>query len=139
VFALVDVDDYERVSQILWYLKSGYPRATDKRFLHRLIAGDPPAGSVVDHLDRNRLDNRKSNLRSATFQESTVNRGMFKNNTSGYKGVWFESKWRAGVGINGRYVKLGSFETAEDAARAYDEAALKNFGPHALLNFPVKN
>lgn len=94
---------------------------------------------MIDHINRQPLDNRAENLRFLSAQGSTQNRGFFKNNTSGFKGVWYEtniSKWRAGITVGYKKIKLGSFATPEAAAEAYDQAAKEHFGELAVLNFP---
>lgn len=95
---------------------------------------------MVDHIDRNGLNNTKANLRLATDQESTRNRGAHirrKNLTCEYKGVSKQhQKWIARIKVDGRDTYLGSFSDPIEAARAYDNAALELFGVFAYLNFP---
>ena len=90
-------------------------------------------GMIVDHINGNRLDNRKVNLRVCRLYENNRNIGISPKNTSGYKGVSFISKkrkWRAYIHIKGRQKHLGLFETAEEAAQAYETAAAKFFGTY---------
>lgn len=140
-FAIVDDDMFERVSEICWTWHNGYASIHHKGrrhlFLHHLVIGSPPNSLQVDHINRNRLDDRRENLRFVTREGNMRNRGALKNNKSSYKGVWLEDKWRACIRIDGHTKHLGSFETAEEAASAYDKAACEAWGEHAALNFPV--
>lgn len=91
----------------------------------------------VDHINGNRGDNRISNLRLATCSENLCNRVRQKNNTSGLKGVsWIGQyqKWQATIRFGGRNKFLGRFDTKEEAANAYNEAALKHHGEFAMLD-----
>jgi HNH endonuclease/AP2 domain len=91
----------------------------------------------IDHKDRNRLNNQRDNLRSATRQEQVQNTTKRKNTASKYKGVsWWKNKWKARIVINGKSIHLGYFDNEEDAARAYDRAAKRAFGEFMVLNFP---
>lgn len=97
-----------------------------------------PKGFHTDHIDGDPLNNQCSNLRTATKSENQRNRGKQKNNTSGYKGVtWHKHSktWDAKIVINNKTVHLGSFHTPEEAARAYDTAALDIHGEFAYTNF----
>jgi hypothetical protein len=146
---LVDDDDVDKALTFSWALNDkGYAVATyresgKKRHvrLHRLVL-DFPRGMQVDHVDGNRRDNRKRNLRVASHGENLRNRGGHKRNgvkTSRYKGVHFSRerrRWVAGIGVDGRRVPLGRFTCEVQAARAYDEAARKHHGSFAFLNFP---
>ncbi len=111
-------------------------------WMHRIIVSrmlerDLESHEYVDHVDGNGLNNTRSNLRLADSSQNGSNRGKPCNNTSGYKGVtWYKKyeKWRASIKFQKRDIFLGSFDTKEDAARAYNEAALKYHGEFARLN-----
>jgi HNH endonuclease/AP2 domain len=81
---------------------------------------------VVDHRDRNKLNNKIENLRECTKSENERNRVKYSNNTSGYKGVWFHNqrqKWCAEITVNSKSIKLGLFDTPELASKAYEAAS----------------
>jgi hypothetical protein len=100
-------------------------------YLHKLCAG-PHDGFEVDHVNHNKLDNRTENLRLATRQQNGAWR---KHYNSGLKGVRkHRHKWVARISIFGREKHLGSFETQEQAARAYDAAAVEAYGEFAYTN-----
>lgn len=106
--------------------------------IHKLIL-PVKDGMQVDHINGNKLDNRKENLREVTHQQNQWNKGLYKSNTSGYIGVsWRErdKKWRAQIKINKENRHLGFFDDPVEAARAYDKAAVEFFGKYAYLNFP---
>jgi hypothetical protein len=107
--------------------------------MHRDIM-NAPSGLLVDHRNRNPLDNRRANLRLATHSQNMQNREKIgKKTTSRFKGVSFDKKknlWRADICYRGKIIFLGYFENEIDAARAYDAAAKKYHGEFARLNFP---
>lgn len=108
----------------------------EPQLLYRIIAG-ATEGEEVDHVNRDRLDNRKSNLRKCTRQENACNRGKAKHNKSGYKGVYWckgRRKYRAQIQARGKHRLLGQFDVAQDAARAYDNAAKELHGEFAVTN-----
>jgi hypothetical protein len=105
-------------------------------YMHRLIAG-ATALQVVDHRDGNGLNNRRENLRIATIAQNQWNSGSHKDCRCGFKGVAeSKSRFTARIRAGRTGIYIGSFATAEEAARAYDEKAIELFGEFARLNFP---
>lgn len=142
-FAKVDDDDYDILAQHKWCLSHGYAVHRINGVassMHREIICSPP-GFEIDHINMDKLDNRKCNLRVCSTQENQRNRGKQSNNTSGYKGVcWHKptSKWGVSITARGRQLHLGLFVLPEEAARAYDSAARKYHGEFAYFNFPAE-
>ncbi len=104
--------------------------------LHRLVM-NAPKGTEIDHIDGDRCNNRKRNLRCCTGLQNKRNRSKNTNNTSGFKGVtWHKKagKWEAQLQRGARHSYLGLFERREEAARAYNKAALEWHGEFAKLN-----
>ena len=98
--------------------------------MHRVILG-VSKGILVDHRDRNGLNNRRSNLRPANHAQNGWNRKLASNNKSGIHGVSFITrydKWMAAIRVNGRRINLGLFGDKNDAAKAYKDAVLKYRG-----------
>jgi len=100
-------------------------------YMHKLIRPGPE----VDHRNGNGLNNRWGNLRIATRRQNNINR--LHTNAAGYRGIAQTAfgNWQAQIRVEGRRIYLGRFDTAEDAARAYDEAAKLHHGEFAILNF----
>lgn len=102
-------------------------------YLHRAIMR-PRQDEVVDHINGNPLDNRRSNLRVCSQEENSKNRKLACNNTSGVTGVsryirhGRKPKWQAHISINKRQVNLGSYDLFEDAVNARQEAEIKHYG-----------
>lgn len=138
--AIVDDEDFESLSQFKWHCSVGYAmrREYPSRkilLMHRVIL-NPPEGKEPDHINGDRLDNRRCNLRISTRSENNLNKNVQKNSSSGFKGVSWKkgrSKWRAYMGG----AHIGHFNTKEEAAKAYDKKALEVFGEFAKLNFPT--
>jgi hypothetical protein len=117
-----------------WHLRNGYaaasPHVDMQIYLHHLIAGKPSKGFDVDHINGDKLDNRRGNLRVVTHQQNTQN--IWKpraNATSRFRGVgWFarDKKWRATVTVKGRIHQLGLFDTEEEAARVASDFRAKH-------------
>ncbi len=143
-YALVDDEDYERLSVRKWWRSHyGYAVSSTMRnrvkttyWLHREVLGDPQ-GQDVDHINGDRLDCRKSNLRACSRSENLANMGMRSDNTSGYKGVYWSKqikRWIARIGVRGKYIHIGTFDNPLDAAIAYNKVALEERGAFARLN-----
>ena len=153
LYALVDPDDYASLARHKWHATRGrttfyaqrkaWDPATRKEItikMHRQIlpVGD---GLIVDHVNRNGIDNRKANLRSATRSQNACNRARAGRSPGHcpYRGVtWHKgmNQWFARIGVDGRTIPLGYFDDPLDAALAYDTAARHHHGPFATLNFP---
>ena len=100
---------------------------------------NPDNDKVVDHIDGDKSNCKKSNLRICTPAENSRNGSLNKNNISGYKGVYFDKRkkrWYARA-YKGRPFSLGGFDTAVDAARAYDDAVKKLHGEFARTNAAI--
>ena len=141
--ALVDAEDYEMLCRFSWHLHSqGYATArigSATVYMHHFII-KIPNGHVTDHANGNKLDNRRSNLRTASKRQNAYNSKMRTGTLSPYRGVTRDvkrnGKWQANIRINGKRIHLGYFENDIDAARAYDRAAYEHHGEFAKLNFP---
>jgi hypothetical protein len=143
--AIVDEDDYEWLLKYNWhYTTKGYAvRKTSivgektQVFMHREIINCPD-DKQVDHINRNKLDNRKENLRIATNAQNAANRDLLDTNTSGFRGVSFSKrvgKWQAYSRENGRHKHLGYYFEKEDAAKAYN---VLNDVDHSNFNLRLK-
>lgn len=136
--ALIDDEDFELVNQYKWHLSDkGYAIANSKGKklrMHRLVMG-AAEGVVVDHRNRVKLDNQKSNLRITDLSGNACNRTPSKQRELPYKGVYRNAgRYEARIKINRKPRYLGRFDTAEDAARAYNTAAIELHGEMACLN-----
>jgi len=143
--ALVDDDDYERLAQYPWcYKGSGYavrrgPVTDGKQsllYMHKEILNIGPE-KEVDHINHDRLDNRRANLRVCDHAENGKNLPLRQRKSSRFMGVYWDStrhRWHAGIKLNYRRHFLGRFDSEEAAARAYDEAACRLHGQFASTN-----
>lgn len=140
--AIIDASDYERVSVYKWHARRGLTNNTayayNRRFgfMHRFILGVSDPSIEIDHQDGNGLNNRRSNIRTATRRQNSFN-AKYSNKT-GFRGVQFKAgRYLAKIGGRlGGFKYLGSFITPIEAAIAYDEAARERHGEFAQLNFP---
>lgn len=145
-FTTVDAADYPWLNQWPWYAywnahtHSFYAARNEKRkriYMAREILKCGPK-EEAEHQNHDTLDNQRKNLRKATSSQNSSNRRIRSDNTSGFKGVSWCKKtknWKAMIGHKGTQIYLGYFNSAEEAARAYDEAAKKFHGEFASLNF----
>lgn len=150
VVALVDGEDYAKVLEAgRWHLNTGgYALNGRHGLLHRYVLDLPreefgkPKQFTVDHINHDRLDNRKENLRIVSCAESNRYRRKWVNSpearvVSRFKGVYFEPKrgnWTAYISFEGKRSHLGLFETDVEAALAYNIAAAHYFGAFAVMN-----
>lgn len=145
---IVDNDEYEKFGNLTWFICNGYAKrsfrlksverskSNRQAHLHREIL-NAPKGMCIDHINGDKLDNRKSNLRLCTNQENIRNSKVMIKNTSGFKGVsWMKSKskWRARIKVNMREIHLGLFASKLDAVRCYNKGAKRYFSDFAYIN-----
>jgi hypothetical protein len=136
---VIDVEDYDMIKQFKWYSDTKTKMITNNQigFLSRFIMGVSDPQLLVDHINHDRLDNRKENLRVCIHAENIRNQLTRSTNTSGYKGVTWHKKykrWQAQIGYNGKVITIGRFKNKKDAALAYNKKALELFGEFAYLN-----
>lgn len=137
--AIIDAKDYLLIAKYKWravlYHNKWWYATTGRRNLcmHNVIMNS----TMVDHINHNGLDNRRSNLRLATYKQNAANSRLSSNNTSGYKGVSLRKdigKYSAKIRVDGKLLHLGYFQKPEEAAEVYDKAAILHFGEFARTN-----
>jgi hypothetical protein len=133
---ICDLDDWDRLKKYCWSIGSGGYARTNliddvvRRTFHMNVI-DCPEGMVRDHINRNRLDNRKCNLRIVSMEVNARNTSLNKNNTTGYKGVTrpsSDNKFHAQISVGNKTYHLGRFDTAEEAYQARLRGEEKYFG-----------
>lgn len=138
---LLDGCDVDKASNYQWSIgRHGYATSgcgKNQVLLHRIIA-NAKKDETVDHVNRNKLDNRRINLRICSQQQNSMNKEKMSTGSNPYKGVCFlsDGRWQAQINYNGRAIYLGRFRHSCEAAKAYDYAARILFGEFAYLNFP---
>jgi hypothetical protein len=149
-YTIVDSRDHSYLTQWTWHClkkrstyyaaRSKYRRGkTIRIYMHREIAkrAGMSTSSLIDHRNRNGLDNRRTNLRSASQTQNRANCRLYTSNTSGFKGVSYDKRtglWAAKLNHSGTCKWLGRFATRKEAAAAYDDAARRYFGNYANVN-----
>ena len=148
--AIVDDDDYYKVSKHIWCAKKSggdifyairrEPMTGKHIYMHKqIILAD--SSVFVDHINGNALDNRKSNLRICTHRQNLCNQKLSSANTSGYRGVSWNKlcgKWHAYIKVKQKRIHLGVYKDKAEAARVYNDAAREYFGEFARLNNVLK-
>ncbi len=146
-FAIVDADDYERLMQYKWCCNNSYAARRSKKsentkrgivYMHRLI-NQTPEGLDTDHINGNKLDNRKVNLRAVSRRENALNSAPRKNKASSYKGVWLDNSkpnrlWRCGIRHFGKMIYFGRYSTEEEARDVYEQKSIKYSGEFKYNN-----
>lgn len=140
---IIDDVDFDTVSQYKWsFDPKGYafrnsPRPNRKViYLHRFLL-QPKQKEYCDHINGDKLDNRRSNLRICTNAQNTRNRKIGINNTTGFKGISWNKRdkmWYASLVKDGKKIYLGCSKSKKQAAEYYNEGAEEHFGSFALLN-----
>jgi hypothetical protein len=138
---VIDDDDYPLVAAYRWRLNcDGYAvthRMVGSRvetvFMHRIINGTPE-GKITDHIDRDKLNNRRKNLRTADHSMNSLNSKPHSRNRSGFRGVSrVGNRWRAVLTLNGRQEHLGYFDEPVEASRAYESRVAEVVSPWQSL------
>ena len=143
-YAIIDDEDYQKVKNRDWYEYNRYAARMSTKyegkrrviFMHRIIVPSA-SGYLIDHINRNRLDNQKENLRIATQSQNNINRKRMEEASSPYRGVIWRphaKAWKAYIKQNYKQIHLGYFSTPEEAALKYNEKAIELFGKFAVLN-----
>lgn len=139
---LASKQDIPTLSNYTWHINGGYARTRvgDKIIkMHRLLL-NAPSEKEVDHINGNPLDNRRENLRLVTHSQNQANRKVNKTSASGLKGVCYnrfmqrQKRWKAHIYHAGKRTTIGHYYTKEEAARAYDDMAIKLKGKFARTN-----
>lgn len=154
--ALVDAEDYQRVSQRSWYAKPINGKNMDifhavSSFSEGVYRGVVPLGRFVldlpygrghnmdglfvKHKNGNKLDNQRKNLQVMSWREKQRGVKSHKDSISGFKGVVpAQGRWKATISINGKAKHIGYFDTEQESAIAYNQKAIENYGEFALIN-----
>lgn len=121
--AIIDIEDTDKIKEFSWCLDDyGYAHSSNPtKRLHQLLINYDTNINIVDHIDKNKLNNRKSNLRICTKLENNRNIGIQKNNNSGFTGVIYDDKrglWVSSITVNYKNVYLGSYKTYKEAVKS---------------------
>lgn len=139
---LVDDDKYYELDKYWWTNRTGYVYNKDGVLMHRYLLNAKKEDPVVDHINKNKLDNRIANLRFSTSQKNSHNKTKTKNSTSNYFGVnkrkGVKTGYTASISKDGIAYRLGTYTDEIEAAKVYDKKARELYGSFANLNFPDK-
>lgn len=149
-YVLVDDDDYDKVIKFKWHIAKHVCTGTFYAVRNKAVREpenpyismsrfivNAPLKIEVDHINLNKLDNRKANLRLANHSENGMNKNLQRNNTSGFKGVHFDKSrgnYQSYIMVNQKKIHGGRFNSKLDAAKRYNELAIKYHGKFARLN-----
>lgn len=125
----IDTKNIEKIKKYVWYVYRGYATSSKLKMHHLMIP--KTKGLVVDHINRNKLDNRECNLRLTTQTVNMRNTGMFKTNTSGYKGVFWDKEtksWAVKFVIDRKERRFGRYKNIQDAVKVRKDLELKYWG-----------
>lgn len=139
---LVDDEDYEHLNQYKWYIYKGgrtfYAGRWPHIIMHRMLLGVTNRKTLVDHIDHNGLNNQRSNIRVCDYSQNSMNSKPYEDSTSRFRGITYDpsrrKKWRVRIAKLGVRKFIGHFETEEEAAIAYNKAAILIHGEFANLN-----
>ena len=137
----IDKEEFDNIKKYCWREDAyGYAVTTRNRKnikMHKLITNTTKE-EIIDHINNNPLDNRKSNLRICNAQQNVFNSSTPKNNTSGFKGVYWnksKNKWEVKIGLNYKNIHIGRFADKEEAIKARVEAEKKLFGEYSNIDW----
>lgn len=140
---LIDEEDFDKIKNFTWcvtggYARSRYPRDKNNKQkqinMHRLIMNVTDPKIQIDHINMNKLDNRKQNLRTCNQSQNQANTLAAKRNKTGFKGVRFKTGKYEAVIWKDKQIYLGRYNTAQEAAKVYNKKAKELFGEFANLN-----
>lgn len=143
-----DKEDFQKINSYCWYIDNyGYVVTDSHKYhgvknkknlrMHRIIMDYWDNKLDIDHINNNKFDNRKSNLRLVTRSQNFMNKDKQSNNTSGVTGVYWDksrNKWMAAIQVNGKQINLGRYDNKKDAVVARKHAENKYFGEYSFDN-----
>lgn len=133
-----DLDDYEKIKEDCWHIDAnGYVVNGQRKRFHRIVMRLNDSKIPIDHINHQKIDNRKTNLRIVNKSQNAMNQSMSSANTSGVTGVsWHKAKgkWRAYIKVNYKQKDLGYYDSFEDAKQARLQAENERFGEYSYKN-----
>ena len=128
-----DLEDYDKIKDYCWHVNNYGYLVSGSNILHRVVMDAKDNDLVIDHIDHNKLDCRKQNLRECSISQNAMNMIKPSRNTSGCKGVSYHkysNTWRAFITKNKKQIYLGYYKLFEDAVKARKDAEVKYFGKY---------